>query len=131
MFRTPGCGVFKHIQEVRAGHSITFTRDKKVVTKYWHLESKVHTDSIEDTSSHILSILQDTVKRQLIADVPLVCMLSGGLDSSGITALAGKEFAAENKTLHTYSVDFVNSAKDFEPDICSHWFRRSLGKTRF
>ena len=41
-------------------------------------------------------------------------MLSGGLDSSGITALAGKEFAAENKTLHTYSVDFVNSAKDFE-----------------
>lgn len=112
--RTPGCGVFKHIEEVRAGHSITFTRDKKVVTKYWNLESKVHTDSIEDTSSHILSILQDTVKRQLIADVPLVCMLSGGLDSSGITALAGKEFAAENKTLHTYSVDFVNSAKDFE-----------------
>ena len=41
-------------------------------------------------------------------------MLSGGLDSSGITALAGKEFVAENKTLHTYSVDFVNSAKDFE-----------------
>lgn len=114
LFRTPGCGVFKHIEEVRAGHSITFTRDKKVVTKYWNLESKVHTDSIEDTSSHILSILQDTVKRQLIADVPLVCMLSGGLDSSGITALAGKEFAAENKTLHTYSVDFVNSAKDFE-----------------
>ncbi|MCV5433917.1 asparagine synthase-related protein, partial [Escherichia coli] len=85
LFRTPGCGVFKHIEEVRAGHSITFTRDKKVVTKYWNLESKVHTDSIEDTSSHILSILQDTVKRQLIADVPLVCMLSGGLDSSGIT----------------------------------------------
>lgn len=48
---------------MRAGHSITFTRDKKkVVTKYWNLESKVHTDSIEDTSSHILSILQDTVK---------------------------------------------------------------------
>lgn len=54
--------MFKHIQEVRAGHSITFTRDKKVVTKYWNLESKIHTDSIEDTSSHILSILQDTVK---------------------------------------------------------------------
>ncbi|GAE39084.1 asparagine synthetase B family protein, partial [Bacillus mycoides] len=75
---------------------------------------KIHTDSTEDTSSHILSILQDTVKRQLIADVPLVCMLSGGLDSSGITALAGKEFREEHKILHTYSIDFLNSAKDFE-----------------
>lgn len=47
---------------MRAGHCITFTRDKKVVTKYWNLESKAHTDSTEDTASHILSILQDTVK---------------------------------------------------------------------
>ncbi|AWC28342.1 asparagine synthase (glutamine-hydrolyzing) [Bacillus cytotoxicus] len=113
-FRTPGCGVLKHIKEVRAGHYITFTEDKKAVKRYWTLTSKKHTATPEETASHILSILQDTVKRQLIADVPLVCMLSGGLDSSGITALAGKEFAKENKTLHTYSIDFVNSAKDFE-----------------
>ncbi len=114
LFRTPGCGVFKHIKEVRAGHYITFTQDKKEIKKYWNLDSKHHTDTPEQTASHILSILQDTVKRQLIADVPLVCMLSGGLDSSGITALAGKEFEQGNKTLHTYSIDFVNSAKDFE-----------------
>lgn len=113
-FRTPGCGVFKHIKEVRAGHYITFTRDRKTVKNYWDLESKQHIDTPENTASHILSILQDTVKRQLIADVPLVCMLSGGLDSSGITALAGTEFARNNKTLHTYSIDFANSAKDFE-----------------
>ncbi|MFD0768804.1 asparagine synthase (glutamine-hydrolyzing) [Bacillus sp. CGMCC 1.60114] len=114
LFRTPGCGVFKHIKEVRAGHYITCTRNKTEVKRYWTLESKIHTDDADTTATQIRSILQDTVKRQLIADVPLVCMLSGGLDSSGITALAGKEFQKDNKILNTYSIDFVNSAQDFE-----------------
>jgi asparagine synthase (glutamine-hydrolysing) len=115
--RTPGHGVFKDIKEVRAGHYITFTPNKENVKRYWTLESKEHLDDVNTTVETIRSILEDTVKRQLIADVPVVSMLSGGLDSSGLTALAAKEFEKNGKTLHTYSIDFMNNERDFEQDF--------------
>src|SRR5262249_2848959 len=61
------------------------------------------------------SLLADTVKRQLIADVPVVTMLSGGLDSSGLTALAAQEFREQGKTLASFSIDFEDQAKFFTP----------------
>lgn len=115
--RTPGQGVFKDIEEVRAGHYITFRKGERKVEQYWTLESRPHTDDLDTTVSTIRSYLEDTVKRQLVADRPVVSMLSGGLDSSGLTAMAGKEFSKEGKTLNTYSIDFENSEKDFEKDF--------------
>lgn len=115
--RTPGVGVFKDVREVRAGHTVVFTRAGKRITRYWELKSKHHTDDVETTAEHIREILEDTVQRQLISDMPLVAMLSGGLDSSGLTAIAGKEFGREGKTLHTYSLDFVDSDRDFREDL--------------
>jgi len=72
-----------------------------------------HTDDLPTTAAHIRALLEDTVRRQLIADVPLVTMLSGGLDSSALTALTAREFKNEGKELHTYSSDFVDSAQHF------------------
>lgn len=115
--RTPGVGVFKDVKEVRAGHSITFTSNKTNVRQYWKLQSKPHTDDIETTTEKITALLEDTVKRQLISDLPLVSMLSGGLDSSGLTAMAGKDFKEAGKILHTYSIDFANSAEHFQTDL--------------
>ncbi|WHY72179.1 asparagine synthase (glutamine-hydrolyzing) [Fictibacillus enclensis] len=115
--RTPGVGVFKDVKEVRAGHSITFTSNQTKVRQYWKLESKEHTDTVEETAEKIQALLKDTVNRQLIADLPLVSMLSGGLDSSGLTALAGKDYKEAGKILHTYSIDFANSAEHFQTDL--------------
>ncbi|MBN2908820.1 asparagine synthase (glutamine-hydrolyzing) [Polycladomyces sp. WAk] len=115
--RTPGVGVYKDVKEVRAGHTVVFTREGKRITRYWELKSKPHTDDVETTAERIREILEDTVRRQLISDMPLVAMLSGGLDSSGLTAIAGKEFSREGKTLHTYSLDFVGSDRDFQEDL--------------
>lgn len=115
--RTPGIGVYKDVKEVRAGHTVVFTREGKRITRYWELKSKPHTDDVETTAQRIREILEDTVRRQLISDMPLVAMLSGGLDSSGLTAIAGKEFSREGKTLHTYSLDFVDSDRDFQKDL--------------
>jgi asparagine synthase (glutamine-hydrolysing) len=61
--------------------------------------------------------------------MPIVTLLSGGLDSSGLTALAAREFAREHKTLNTYSMDFANSAQDFEasdlrPSLDEPWVKR-------
>ncbi|MCD7034004.1 asparagine synthase (glutamine-hydrolyzing) [Metabacillus sp. GX 13764] len=115
--RTPGNGVFKDVEEVRAGHYMTFTKENTNVQKYWTLKSKKHEDDLETTEQTIRSLLEDTVKRQLLSDMPLVSMLSGGLDSSGLTALAGREYKQNGKTLSTYSIDFVNNERDFEEDF--------------
>ncbi len=115
--RTPGKAIFKDIEEVRAGHYMTFSKEGQETVQYWKLTSKEHKDDVEETVGTIKSILEDTVSRQLISDKPLVTMLSGGLDSSGLTAMAGREYDRYGKTLSTYSIDFVNHDSDFEEDF--------------
>jgi asparagine synthase (glutamine-hydrolysing) len=127
--RAPGSGVFRDVHELRPGHMATFTRDSTHVTRYWALHSAPHTDDLETTTQKVRALLEDTVKRQLIADVPVVTMLSGGLDSSALTALAAREFRQEGKQLHTYSIDFVDSAQNFQgnalrPSLDAPWVQR-------
>lgn len=125
----PGYGLFRNIFEVRPGHRIIFDREGSHVTQYWSLRSAPHTDDLETTAEHILGLMQDSVGRQLVADVPVVTLLSGGLDSSGITALAIKEFQKEGKQLQSYSVDFEESSRYFvtspvHRSLDAPWFER-------
>ena len=110
---TPGRGIFRNVCEVRPGHRVVFNRKGGHVTQYWSLCSAAHTDNLETTTEKIRALLKDTVERQLIADVPVVTLLSGGLDSSGLTGLAAREFQKDRKRLHTYSVDFEESSRYF------------------
>lgn len=110
---TPGCGYFRNVFEVRPGHRIVFDRRGSHITQYWSLKSAPHTDDLEKTTEYIRTLLYDTVGRQLVADVPVVTLLSGGLDSSGLTGVAAKEFDRKGKKLHTYSVDFEESSRYF------------------
>ena len=126
---TPGFGVYHDVHEVRAGHMIVFDKERARTVCYWSLRSAPHTDDVETTAEHIRALLEDTVRRQLIADMPVVAMLSGGLDSSGLTALAGREFQREGKQLHTYSIDFIDSAHHFQgtalrPNLDAPWVQR-------
>jgi asparagine synthase (glutamine-hydrolysing) len=114
---------------VRAGYLLLCDRESLRPVRYWSLRSAPHVDDVETTAQHIRMLLEDTVRRQLIADVPVVTMLSGGLDSSGLTALAGREFQREGKRLQSYSVDFVDSAPHFEesvlrPHLDAPWVQR-------
>ena len=83
--------------------------------KYWKLESKPHTDSLGTTCEKVRYPLEDSIKRQLVSDVPLCTFLSGGLDSSIITLYAAN-FCKENglPPLNTFSVDYVDNDKNFE-----------------
>ena len=110
---TPGFAVYKGVNEVRPGEQIVFTRARTRVSRYWSLRSAPHPDDLETTGERVRALLDDTVRRQLIADVPVVALLSGGLDSGGLTALAAKEFQRAHRQLHTYSIDFVESEKYF------------------
>ncbi|GCE21660.1 asparagine synthase (glutamine-hydrolyzing) [Dictyobacter kobayashii] len=126
---TPGFGYYHDVHEVRPGYQIAFERERTRVTQYWSLRSAPHSDDLETTTQHIQALLKDTVKRQLIADVPVVSMLSGGLDSSGLTALAASEFRREGKQLDTYSIDFAESdayftGNDMRPSLDAPWVQR-------
>jgi asparagine synthase (glutamine-hydrolysing) len=111
---TPGFTIYSNIYEVRPGEQIVFTRERKRVSRYWSLVSMPHTDSLETTTEHIRALLDDIVRRQLITDLPAVAMLSSNPDSSGLVALAAREFQREQKKpLHTYSIDFIESEKYF------------------
>src|SRR2546421_4631302 len=114
--RTPGSGVYRDVHELRPGHLAIYSEKGMQISRYWSLRSAPHTDDLQTTTEYIRTLLEDTVKQQLIADVPVATLLSGGLDSSLLTALAAREYKHEGKTLHTYSLDFVDSAQNFQRD---------------
>lgn len=112
--RTSGCGVYKNIHEILPGHFLCCTRSGNRQEAYWKLESHVHTDSFEDTVEKTGFLLRDAVKRQMVSDVPICTFLSGGVDSSLVSAVCAEELKKQNKRLHTYSFDFTGNAENFK-----------------
>ena len=113
--RTAGIGVFKNILDVRPGYFAVFDSQGFETYPYFELKSYEHPDSYEDSVKKVRYLVEDAVTRQLVSDVPLCTFLSGGLDSSIITALAARNYQAAGKTLSTYSFDFIGNDKYFKP----------------
>jgi asparagine synthase (glutamine-hydrolysing) len=127
--RTPGHGVYRGVEELRPGHWLLFDRTGTKVRQYWALQSRPHTDDLATTVETVRHLVTDAVRRQLVSDVPIGTLLSGGLDSSIITALAAQHFAAEGKELTVYTIDYRDNdqhfqASDFQPNADSPWARR-------
>lgn len=113
--RTPGHGVFKGIKEIRPGHKARYNQDGLRIERYWNVESKPHTENAEETAGKIRELFEDAVTKQLISDVPIGTFLSGGVDSSAITAIAANHIKQEGKeTLRTYSIDYEGNQKYFK-----------------
>ncbi|MFI1800452.1 asparagine synthase (glutamine-hydrolyzing) [Streptomyces sp. NPDC020379] len=113
--KTPGHGIYKGMREVRPGHTVRVRRGGLTERSYWALESHEHTDDLDTTVGHIRELLEDIVSRQLIADVPLCTLLSGGLDSSVITALAAKGLAdGGHGPVRSFAVDFAGQTENFK-----------------
>ena len=110
---TPGKTVFKDIEELKPAHFKVITKDNVYDTEYWKLETKEHTDNFKTTCEKIRVLIEDSTKKQLVSDVPLCTLLSGGLDSSIITAIASREYKKQGKKLKTFSVDYVDQDKNF------------------
>ncbi|MEW2544674.1 asparagine synthase (glutamine-hydrolyzing) [Streptomyces sp. NPDC047002] len=112
--KSPGAAVWEGMAEVRPGEIITLDRKGLHRRTYWRLRSEPHTDSIEQTVTHVRELLDDIVKRQLVADVPRCTLLSGGLDSSALTALAALHLAPAGETVRSFAVDFPDQEKHFQ-----------------
>jgi asparagine synthase (glutamine-hydrolysing) len=114
---TPGHGVYRGLSQVRPGTLVRAGRDGIRESAYWRLEAREHAGDLASTAGTVRELLADIVHRQTVADVPLCSLLSGGLDSSVVSALAADSLSRRDRAkLATFSVDFTGSADAFTPD---------------
>ena len=111
--RRPSSPIWKGMREVEPGTIVTVDERGIRERTYWRLESRLHTDDQDTTVARVRELLDDIVRRQLVSDVPECVLLSGGLDSSAITALSARELSIP---VRSFSVDFAGQADNFTPD---------------
>lgn len=112
--RTSGCGIFKDVYEILPGHYLMYKDGFMKLHCYWKLISNPHTDSYEETIEKTRFLVTDSISRQMVSDVPICTFLSGGIDSSLVSAVCANELKKQGKQLQTYSFDFVNNEKYFK-----------------
>ncbi|MET7640958.1 asparagine synthase (glutamine-hydrolyzing) [Streptomyces sp. NPDC005438] len=112
--KTPGEAVWQGMRELPPGHLAVLDRDGLRERAYWRLEATEHLDDRDTTVAHVRELLEDIIARQLISDVPRCSLLSGGLDSSAMTALAARHLADRGEVVRSFAVDFPDQAENFQ-----------------
>lgn len=114
----PGSAIFKGIKEVAPANCLLVSSDNTIKTwEYWSVKAKEFKETQEEAIIHTRELLVDAIKRQLVGDVPVCTFLSGGLDSSAISAIAAKEFKNRGKKLTTYSIEYEDNDKYFKSSL--------------
>ena len=114
--------IYSQVQKFPAGSYGVLEDNTLSVTRYWdsseHFESNFN-DS-QDPKEELKSLLHKSVKRRLLADVPVGTFLSGGIDSSLITAIASKEFGSSLPTFHVSFEDSAFDESEYASKIAGH-----------
>ena len=111
--KTYGKGVFKNVHEVRPGYFLRYGYDGIREYRYWSITAYEHEENYEKTVEHTRFLVTDAIKRQMVSDVPIATFLSGGVDSSIVSAVCAAELKKQGKKLGTFSFDFVDNNKYF------------------
>lgn len=112
-----GKTVFKNIYEIPPATCGTFSKNGLHLYKYFSLTPERLDITAEEASNEVKNFLIDIVKRQIISDVPLCTFLSGGLDSSALSALAAREYVKQGKILSTYSFEYKGNRQNFKKSL--------------
>ncbi len=115
--RTSGKTLFAGIEELRPGECMIYSPFGTYLHRYWQFASKEHTDTLLQTTQKLSWLISDSVKRQLVSDVPVCTFLSGGVDSSVLSVIAAQQAGKKNKRLKTFSVDFTDNDKYFTRSV--------------
>ncbi|MCD7809083.1 MAG: asparagine synthase (glutamine-hydrolyzing) [Erysipelotrichaceae bacterium] len=106
---TPEHTLYKNIYSLRAGYYMYYQKHA-YKHQYFMLEDKEHTDSIKETIYKVRKYVIESIEHQLLSDVPITSMLSGGLDSSILSAIAYQY----KQPLSTYSITYEDQDKYFK-----------------
>ena len=103
--------IYQGMNKLPAAHMLTLEDGEIKTQRYWCLsyQTKQPAPSEADAAEHLRELLADSVRMRLVSDVPLGVLLSGGVDSSAITALAVR---ASSEPVKTFSISFAESSFD-------------------
>lgn len=113
-FVTGEQAIFRNVRRLRAGHVLTFSPAAGLGQRAWY-RPPLLTEELHDAEALIessLDLLRDSVRLRLVADVPVGCFLSGGIDSSAVVALASE---VASGPLETFSIGFADPRYDERP----------------
>ncbi|MCE2956277.1 MAG: asparagine synthase (glutamine-hydrolyzing) [Flammeovirgaceae bacterium] len=98
--------IFKNVKKLLSGHYLKVHRRQSTVSRYYSIavDNEQSTMDYSSAQEKFIDLLEASVQRRLIADVPLGTFLSGGIDSSVVTGLAAKH----KPNLHTFSIGFTD-----------------------
>lgn len=82
--------IFKNINKLLPGHYLIYRDNKISIKRYWSFKIEIEDKPLDYFIKNIQTALNNSIKRQLISDVPVAAYLSGGIDSSTIVAIASK-----------------------------------------
>ncbi len=115
--RTAGKTLFSGIEELRPGECMIYSPLGTYVHRYWQFVSAEHTDNLHTTTEKLRWLVSDSAKRQLVSDVPVCTFLSGGLDSSALSAIAAQAAGEKDGILRTFSIDYADNDKYFTRSV--------------
>ena len=114
--------LFEGVQQLPAGHYLYQRNGKVQVDRYWQMrfapEPMQEREAIELLREH----LDETVRSQLVADVPVGVFLSGGIDSSTVAAFAAR---AKDSPIHSFNVGFASP--DFDESAIARSVAQHIG----
>ena len=127
--RMPGSGVFRDIYELEPGYMGYYENGRLNLEQYWKLRDREQRDTFPQTIERVRFLVLDAIRRQMVSDVPVGTFLSGGLDSSIISAVCGREFQERGDRLQTFSLGYLNNdiyfrANPFQPDSDDAYIQR-------
>lgn len=114
--RTPGHAIWAGMRDQEPGTVVIVDEDGVRERRYWRLTTQPHEGGSERAVQRVRALLDDIIRRQLISDVPRCVLLSGGLDSSTVTALAARFLGEDGERVRSFAVDFVGQTEHFHPD---------------
>lgn len=105
------------LRELPPGHVVTFSRDGLTSRRYWGLTATEHHETFDETARHVRELLEEAVTEQVAGLGSCAAMLSGGVDSTAVAALAARAFqkADPDLLLDTYCLRFDSDPTHFVP----------------
>lgn len=107
--------IFEDVYKLEPGFCLQFSRNGLKKKPYWDIpleDDPVSDRTVDEWADDLIAMLRDSVAKRLRSDSPVGSFLSGGLDSSLITALAAQESTGR---LHTFSIGFDEASYDESP----------------
>ena len=114
---------FKNIFKLEAGHYFTFKKGEFIIEKYWDINPTEENISYSEAFEELDYLLNDSIKLQMIADVPIGALLSGGLDSSIISVLMQKNMT---QPLNTFTIKFKKEDLKRQGNVDDSFYAKKL-----